>query len=173
MIRFMDLRLLIYFNGMKNKIMLAIVLFCGMIMSCSSKPDLKGLDERMDKWHKDVAEFKLEPYFGFMTNGFVFLGTAPGERWAKADFYDFAKPYFDKKSTWDFKVIDRHWYFAADGKTAWFEENLETWMEDCRGSGVLIFENNEWKIAHYNLTVLIENEKIKEFIELRKKEVAI
>ena len=42
-------------------------------------------------------------------------------------------------------------------------------MKGCRGSGILIKKNNEWKIAYYNLTVLIENEKIKAFIELREK----
>jgi hypothetical protein len=29
-------------------------------------------------------------------------------------------------------------------------------------------EKGEWRLAYYNLTVLIENEKIKPFIELRK-----
>jgi hypothetical protein len=42
-------------------------------------------------------------------------------------------------------------------------------MESCRGSGICVLDaNGEWKIAYYNLTVLIENEKIKKFIKLRK-----
>jgi hypothetical protein len=41
-------------------------------------------------------------------------------------------------------------------------------MEGCRGSGICVFENGQWKIAYYNLTVLIENDKIKKFIKLRK-----
>jgi hypothetical protein len=40
-------------------------------------------------------------------------------------------------------------------------------MRSCRGSGILILEKGEWTLVYYNLTVLIENEKIKEFIELR------
>jgi hypothetical protein len=51
---------------------------------------------------------------------------------------------------------------------AWFDEELATWMNTCRGSGILIKEKNKWKLAYYNLTVLIENEKMKSFIELRK-----
>ena len=137
-------------------------------LSCETSPSQTNLDLKIDKWHSDVAEFKIEDYFGFMDDSFIFLGTAPGERWDKDAFYNFSKPYFEKNTTWDFKTIDRHWYYSQDGKTAWFEENLETWMEDCRGSGVLIFDNDEWKIAHYNLTVLIENEKVQEFISLRK-----
>jgi hypothetical protein len=42
-------------------------------------------------------------------------------------------------------------------------------MGSCRGSGVLVKTNGEWKIAFYNLCVLIENEKIKSFIRLKEK----
>jgi hypothetical protein len=41
-------------------------------------------------------------------------------------------------------------------------------MQGCRGSGIFVLEKGEWRLAYYNLTVLIENEKIKPFIELRK-----
>jgi hypothetical protein len=51
---------------------------------------------------------------------------------------------------------------------AYFDEDLQTWMEGCRGSGICVLENGQWKIAYYNLTVLIENDKIKPFIKLRK-----
>ncbi len=51
---------------------------------------------------------------------------------------------------------------------AWFDEDLDTWMKGCRGSGILEKQKGEWKLVYYNLTVLIENEKIKEFIKLRE-----
>lgn len=132
----------------------------------SQKDILNGL---MDKWHADVAIADYNAYFGFMDSSFIFLGTDPGERWTKDEFATFSKPYFDKKETWDFKPLWRNWYFSEDGNTAWFEEQLETWMEECRGTGVLKKVNGVWKICHYNLTVLIENDKIKKFIKLRKK----
>jgi hypothetical protein len=141
-----------------------------MIIGCQSVPDVTRLDDKMNQWHKDVATFNLDDYFGFMHDSFIFLGTAPGERWEKDAFYEFSKPYFEKKSTWDFKVIDRYWYYSKDKKIAWFEEDLETWMEDCRGSGVLVYEQDRWQLVHYNLTVLIENEKIQDFISLRQSE---
>jgi ketosteroid isomerase-like protein len=127
------------------------------------------LDEKMNKWHHDVATFDFESYFDFMTADFVFLGTDPTERWTKTEFEKFCQPYFEKKSTWDFKTNSRRWYMSDDQNTAWFEESLDTWMEECRGSGVLKKENGIWKIAHYNLTVLIENNKVDKFIKLRKK----
>lgn len=132
-------------------------------------PSSESMDKRMNKWHNDVATFDYDAYFGFMSEDFIFLGTDPGERWDKETFSGFCKPYFERKSTWDFKTNWRNWYFSDDKQIAWFEESLDTWMEECRGSGVLIKENGMWKIAHYNLTVLIENEKIKKFIKLRRK----
>jgi hypothetical protein len=44
-------------------------------------------------------------------------------------------------------------------------------MRGCRGSGILVKKKGEWKLVYYNLTVLIENEKIEEFIELKDAEV--
>jgi hypothetical protein len=127
------------------------------------------LDALMNQWHKDVADVKHDAYFGFMDESFIFLGTDPKERWTKDEFAAFCKPHFDKGETWTFTTNWRNWYFSEDGQTAWFEESLDTWMDECRGSGVLVRKNGEWKIAHYNLSVLIENEKVDKFIKLRSK----
>lgn len=127
-----------------------------------------ALNTLLDNWHKAAAKADFQAYFAPTTSDFVFLGTAPGERWNKDAFQTFCKPYFDKGKAWDFVPSNRIWMFSKDGKTAWFDEDLATWMEGCRGSGVCVKEKSGWKIAYYNLTVLIENEKIKSFIELRK-----
>jgi len=55
-------------------------------------------------------------------------------------------------------------------KTAWFEETLDTWMGDCRGSGVLIYQSSIWKIKHYNLAIAVPNDVVKDYIKLLKKE---
>lgn len=129
------------------------------------------LDEFIDQWHAAASKADFENYFGAMEKSFVFLGTAPGERWTKNEFAGFSKPYFDKGTAWDFKASNRVWMFNSDKTLAWFDEDLETWMEGCRGSGILSYETGEWKLVYYNLTVLIENEKIKEFIDLRRAEI--
>ena len=146
---------------MKKIVFLAIVAFT---FNCNAQ-----LDKLIDDWHLAATEANYEAYFGPMDETFVFLGTAPGERWEKEAFSAFSKPYFDKGQAWDFKASNRIWMFSKNEKTAWFDEDLDTWMEGCRGSGVVMKKKGEWKIVYYNLTVLIENEKIKEFIELRKK----
>jgi hypothetical protein len=127
------------------------------------------LNTMIDQWHLDAAHAKFDDYFAITSENFVFLGTAPGERWTKAEFQGFCKPYFDKGKAWDFKSSNRHWTFSKNGKMAWFDEDLDTWMRGCRGSGIVILEKGEWKLVYYNLTVLIENEKMTEFIELRDK----
>ena len=125
------------------------------------------LDIIVGEWHLAASNADLEKYTNVMSEKFVFLGTAPGERWTKNAFINFSKPYFDKGKAWDFKPSNRIWEFNSDSTIAWFDENLDTWMRDCRGSGILQKENKQWKICYYNLTVLIENEKIGPFIQLR------
>jgi hypothetical protein len=144
-----------------------IVLLFALIFHCSfSNAQFIG-DSIIDNWHQSASLANLDRYFNAVHDNFVFLGTAPGERWSKSEFYTFSKPYFDKGKAWDFKASNRKWDFSEDSTVAWFDEDLETWMRGCRGSGILIYKENQWRISYYNLTVLIENEKIKSFIELR------
>lgn len=144
-------------------------LISGFLISATRSNPVDDLDKLIDQWHVAASEANFENYFGVMDDSFVFLGTAPGERWKKGEFAAFSKPYFDKGKAWDFKPSNRIWSFSKNGKTAWFDEDLDTWMRGCRGSGILIRKKGEWKLVYYNLTVLIENEKIQEFIELRDK----
>jgi hypothetical protein len=130
----------------------------------------QNLDTLVNNWHKYAATAKTENYFELMDEKFIFLGTAPGERWTKEEFFNFCKPYFDKKSTWEFSSLHRNWEYSQDSTIAWFDEDLDTWMGGCRGNGIFMKnKNNEWKLIFYNLCVLIENEKMKSFIKLRKK----
>lgn len=136
-----------------------------------SQKDTIFLNKFIDDWHLAASNADFNSYFNKMAENTIFIGTAPNERWTKSEFISFAKPYFDKGKAWDFKAKNRNWSFSTDNKTAWFDEDLTTWMEDCRGTGVVQFLNDEWKIVLYDLHVVIENEKIQEFIKLRKSEV--
>lgn len=157
-----------YFSKKTNMKTFSILLSIFLLLSFSSSTEIKELDIMMDAWHNAATDAKFDDYFGAMNDDFIFLGTAPGERWTKEEFGSFSKPYFDKGQAWDFKSSNRKWQFSKNKKIAWFDEDLNTWMESCRGSGILVKKKGKWKIIYYNLTVLIENEKIQEFIELRK-----
>lgn len=153
---------------MRTSLLFLFLLFTVTYSDAQSLSNEVALNQLIDNWHVSAAKADFSNYFNVTTSDFVFLGTAPGERWDKPAFQSFCKPYFDKGKAWDFKPGNRKWNVIADGKVAYFDEDLQTWMESCRGSGVCVLENGEWKIAYYNLTVLIENDKIKKFIKLRK-----
>lgn len=125
------------------------------------------LDSLLDQWYQAAATSNFKVYFDFMDEDFVFLGTDPSERWTKQEFASFCKPYFDAGKGWDFKKIKRTISLSKNGKMAWFDETIDTWMNVCRGSGVLVKKKKEWKIIQYNLAVLIENGKMNQFLRLR------
>jgi len=151
---------------MRN-ILFLLSLVCVSLSFAQKEAELNTI---INTWHQNAANSKFDAYFEITTADFVFLGTAPEERWERKDFMTFCRPYFDKKSTWDFKPSHRRWSYSPDGQTAWFDEDLETWMQGCRGTGIMIREAGSWKLSYYNLHVLIENDKIQEFISLRKQQ---
>jgi len=157
---------------MKNLIFTVIffVFACNtahITVSDKNKTELK-INQLLNNWHKAAANADLENYFDLFARDAVYLGTDAGERWTKKEFYKFCKPYFDKGKAWNFKPKNRHIYFSETGKIAWFDEILDTWMGDCRGSGVLVYKNQKWKIKQYNLAVAVPNDIIKNYVKLLK-----
>lgn len=148
----------------KGLFVLVLLSFASCASLKDSSYDESSLNAQMTAWHKAAAVGNSKVYFDLMDPSFIYLGTDISERWDKESFMSFCKPYFDKGSGWDFKATSRTWYF--NGKTAWFEENLNTWMGPIRASGVMIYKKDAWKITHYNLTLTVDNDKIKSFIEL-------
>lgn len=133
---------------------------CGLpsLVLMAQSPQTTSVAAVLDDWHDAAAKADETRYFAHMTSDSVFMGTDATERWDKAAFYAFAHPYFAKGKAWSFKAVRRAIQFSADGRTAWFDEDLDTPnMGPCRGSGVLTLEGATWRIRHYNLTVPIPN----------------
>ena len=145
--------------------LLAIFFFINIV---SSQEDKKVINSIMNQWHKDVANFNFDDYFDKMSADGIFIGTDASENWTITQFKEFAKPFFDKKKTWNFKTLERNIYISKSNGFAWFDELLDTWMGVCRGSGVLEKENNEWKIKHYVLSVTVPNDDIQKVITAKK-----
>lgn len=139
-----------------------------IVFSQDIKKSRDKINAILNQWHSDVADSNFDAYFSKMTVNSVFIGTDAEEIWDKKKFKEFSKPYFDNKETWNFTPLNRNIYFSPDHNTVWFDELLDTWMGICRGSGVLIKENNNWKIAHYVLSVTIPNDDMKEIITIKK-----
>lgn len=155
---------------MRNFVFFSFLCLSVVVFGQKKQPEkvLSNLNTMTDAWHLAATKADFQAYFSITSTNFVFLGTAPEERWTKASFMAFCKPYFDKGKAWDFKASNRQWSWNTEQTVFWFDEDLDTWMQGCRGSGIYMKENGKWKLAYYNLTVLIENEKIQPFIELRK-----
>ncbi len=116
----------------------------------------------LDDWHDAAAKADEERYFAHFAPYGVFLGTDGKERWTVPDFRAYAHPHFAKGKAWSFRATRREITFAGD--TAWFDEDLDTPnLGPARGSGVLVRDDHAvWKIAQYNLSVPIPNERFKD-----------
>ncbi len=118
----------------------------------------------LDNWHKAATLADEDVFFGSMTEDCIYLGTDKTEKWKRDELREWSKDYFDRESAWAFEPFDRQIYI--DRKVAWFDEKLDTWMGECRGSGVVVLTEEGWKLKHYNLAVTVPNEKIQDFIQL-------
>lgn len=148
-------------------LLLTLTIFLGACQS-KIKTSTKDLDLILDNWHLAATNADIDAYFSALSNNAIYIGTDACERWTKAEFYQFCAPYFEKGKAWDFKAFDREIYFSEDRKTAWFNELLNTWMGVCRASGVLTHKDGNWKISHYQLSVTVKNEHMKQFLEIKQ-----
>ncbi|MHA3789575.1 nuclear transport factor 2 family protein [Flavobacterium hauense] len=131
--------------------------------------ETKAITTLLNDWHVAAAKGDYNGYFGKIAEDGIYIGTDATENWNKKAFEAFSKPYFDKGKAWDFKPLERHIYFSKDGKTAWFDELLDTWMKVCQGSGVLEKQGKEWKIKHYVLSMTVPNDAADAVIPIKAK----
>jgi hypothetical protein len=134
--------------------------------SKKEKESEQKVNETMDKWHHAAAVADEATFFGTMTQDAIYIGTDPKEKWYRDELKDWSKKYFDRDTAWAFKPLSRSVYFNDDHKMAWFEENLETRMKICHGSGVLIWTKNGWKIKHYVLSAAVPNDMMNDYLKL-------
>ena len=162
---------------MRNVIAVTLALALGSVIACTPAapavarpcpaPASGGavdaeVARTLDDWHDAAAKPDEERYFGHFAEGGVFLGTDMTERWTVPDFRKYAHPHFAKGKAWTMRATRREITFV--GTAAWFDEDLETArLGPARGSGVLVRDDaGKWKIAQYNLSVPIPNEKFGE-----------
>lgn len=127
--------------------------------------DMTKASSTLDRFHAAAAAADEEAYFALFAEGAVFLGTDATERWTVPQLRAYAHPRFAKGKAWSFRAVRRD--LQVRGDTAWFDEDLDTPnLGPARGSGVLVRDGQgAWKVAQYNLSVPIPNER---FAEVRK-----
>ena len=128
-----------------------------------------SISEMLDDFHDAAARADEARYFGHFAPNAIFLGTDPAERWTVDAFRTWARPYFERDSAWTYVAIQRHVQIGPSGMVGWFDEVVRNkTYGDLRGSGVVVRTNNTWKIAQYNLTFMIPNEKSAEVLTIIK-----
>jgi hypothetical protein len=124
------------------------------------------LDQLITSWHRAAAVADEDSFFGAMSPAGVYIGTDASERWLRDELREWSKSAFERESAWAFTAKNRKIQISEDGRHAWWDELLDTWMGVCRGSGVLEHTPEGWKIMHYQLSLAVPNEKIEKFKKL-------
>lgn len=148
--------------------LLSVVL--SMLAACSQSPqnDSATIDAVLDDFHNAAANGDKARYLGLMTDDAVFLGTDVTERWPKnPDFTDYVDSRFVDGSGWAYTSIDRNVRINATGDVAWFDEVVYSETNGrFRGTGALVRQGADWKIAHYAFSFLIDNEHWEDVIAI-------
>ena len=141
----------------------------------SRSANIATLDTIINRLHAAAASADEGTFFGTMSPDCVYLGTDATERWLRDSMARWAAPYFARESAWAFTPRERYWGSRDDGRTAWFDEHLDSWMGLVRGSGVLTkvenrqaepsyattpFGKTQWQLRHYNLALTVPNDKM-------------
>lgn len=142
-----------------------------LLLAQQTEEDRIGL--LLDGWHHAASRADFDAYFDKMAPSAVFVGTDATEHWDRDAFMAFSRPYFEQGKAWSFTPVQRHIFVGEGARVAWFDELLDTWMQLCRGSGVLVKEGEEWKIAHYVLSIAIPNETVQGVIALKKEQDSV
>jgi len=149
------------------KKILLLLCFTSFVVAQNTDKEKATIHALLDAWHQAAAKAQFDDYFNAMADESIFIGTDATENWDKEEFIAFAKPYFDKGKAWSFTPLERHIFVSKDGKTAWFDELLNTQMKICRGSGVLVKEGKAWKIKHYVLSMTVPNDQVDAAIKIK------
>lgn len=127
-----------------------------------------AIDAVLDDFHAAAADADAARYLGHMTDDAVFMGTDEWERWPRnPDFTEYVAARF-ADGGWSYRSVERHVEIAGD--TAWFDEVVFSERNGrFRGTGVLVREDDRWKIAHYAMSFLVFNENWQEVVELTRR----
>ena len=140
--------------------LLSLFLSLTLTAVADESSDRTAINALLDDFHLAASEADRDRYLGhFSTNG-VFMGTDDWERWPLEDFTTYVEGRFSNGGGWTYTSEERYIAFSGAGDTAWFDEIMvsEKWGR-FRGTGVLVQQSGEWKLAHYSLTALVPNEE--------------
>ncbi len=153
---------------------LIALLSASLLAGCASYGPTTGAavspDQTLTSFHDAASKADEARYFDlFAKGGSVFLGTDATERWDLDAFREFAHPYFAAGKGWTYTLVpgSRKISYIRASNVAYFDELLQNAkLGECRGSGVLVIENGQWKVAQYNLSIPVPNDKAESVVKL-------
>ena len=152
---------------MRHLLLLCLLVISGLGAAQDTSTDEAALDSLATRWHRAAAQADSTAFFDALTDDAIYIGTDKTEHWTKAEFLGFAAPYFARGKAWSFHATERHIFHEEGADYAYWDELLATWMGPCRGTAVAKRgADGVWRIAHYTLSVTIDNDKIEGFLEL-------
>lgn len=128
--------------------------------------DLTAITHTLDEWHAAASLGDSSGFFSRMTPDAVYIGTDATERWTRTSMGKDLGKHFDGKKAWHFIASNRHYAATGNPNVIHIDENLQTWMGPCRGSGLVRKINGKWYISLYNLANTVPNAHIKEYVSL-------
>lgn len=119
----------------------------------------------LDAWHAAASVADEEGYLGRIAEDGVYLGTDATERWDKAAFSAYVRPYFAQGRGWTYRPSNRH--VAVEGNLAWFDELLTNQgYGQLRGTGVARWRDGRWELLQYDLHFTVPNDSAREVVEV-------
>ena len=116
------------------------------------------IDRVIDGFHGAASRADFDAYFSLWEPDSVFLGTDASERWVGDEFKAFARPYFEKGKGWTYVPRQRVWTMIKPGAMQFDELLTNDKLGTCRGSGVLVQRDGQWKVLQYNLSIPVPND---------------
>lgn len=147
------------------------LLLPALLFAQNADSTIDSIDAVLDDYHDAAAHGDKTRFLGHMTENAVFMGTDEWERWPKnPDFTDYVDGRFKDGSGWTYRSVAREIQLSDFSNVAWFDEVVFSETNGrFRGTGVLVLEQGEWKIAHYAMSFLVFNENWEDVIKLTKK----
>jgi hypothetical protein len=132
---------------------------------------VEAVNRVLDDFHDAAAHGDKTRYLSHMTEDAVFMGTDARERWPKhPEFSGYVDARFRDGRGWEYRPLERHVQANVLPNVAWFDEIVFSETNgQFRGTGVLVFERGEWKIAHYAMSFLVDNDDWEEVIRITKR----
>jgi SnoaL-like protein len=125
----------------------------------------RDVEAVLDAFHAAAGAADEERYFACLSPEAVFLGTAPGDRWAGESFRTFVHSFFSRGKGWTYAPSERSVSIAPDRRSAWFDERLDNDLfGECRGTGVLRRDGERWLIEQYGLSIPVPDEIAPEIV---------